>query len=355
MPSRLPYSPLPRDCAGADSVSEDVGRMPDEAGRLAGLLGDRRAAGRDLLPLLERDIEPCFGMAARCEPVVRELVLRELPLPARIIGMSAADFAAVDRDAVPDLRADVERDRVAVRRAGAAAAAAIGFAEDMVLAAVISALAAVVIALVAVFIDCMADDIVLADAVALVAAAVILLAADVTLVAADETPLAAVAGVAELRLAVVRRVVLRLVLLRLVALRVLGRLVVARRAAVEREADVREAVDREAVLRVDRDAELRGVARLAVLPDAVALLRLPDGRLLDFLELDVVLDRLAVPRDALRVTGLLRAELAELRRFAARVVDLTGTDSPPVLINYEECYSTHGEYLHTRGHDRPEQ
>jgi len=318
--------------------------MPPEAGRLADLPGDRRAAGRDLLPALDRrDIaEPCFGMVA----AVRELLL------ARIIGMPAADLAAVDRDAVLVFdRAEEARDRVVLRRAGAAAAA--GFAEDMVLAAVIRALAAVVIALVAVFIDCMADDIVLAEAVALVAAAVILLAADVTFVAADETPLAAVAGVAEVRLAVLRRVVLRIVLLLLAVPRLLGRLVVARRAAVVREAVEREAVDRDAVLRVDRDAELRGVA-LPAMPDGVAA-RLPDGMVLDFLELDVVLDRLAVPRDALRVTGLLRAELAELRRFAARVVDFTGTDSPPVLINYEECYSTHGEYLHTRCRDRPEQ
>jgi len=318
--------------------------MPPEAGRLADLPGDRRAAGRDLLPALDRrDIaEPCFGIVA----AVRELLL------ARIIGMPAADLAAVDRDAVLVFdRAEEARDRVVLRRAGAAAAA--GFAEDMVLAAVIRALAAVVIALVAVFIDCMADDIVLAEAVALVAAAVILLAADVTFVAADETPLAAVAGVAEVRLAVLRRVVLRIVLLLLAVPRLLGRLVVARRAAVVREAVEREAVDRDAVLRVDRDAELRGVA-LPAMPDGVAA-RLPDGMVLDFLELDVVLDRLAVPRDALRVTGLLRAELAELRRFAARVVDFTGTDSPPVLINYEECYSTHGEYLHTRCRDRPEQ
>jgi len=321
--------------------------MPPEAGRLADLPGDRRAAGRDLLPALDRrDIaEPCFGMVA----AVRELLL------ARIIGMPAADLAAVDRDAVLVFdRAEEARDRVVLRRAGAAAAA--GFAEDMVLAAVIRALAAVVIALVAVFIDCMADDIVLAEAVALVAAAVILLAADVTFVAADETPLAAVAGVAEVRLAVLRRVVLRIVLLLLAVPRLLGRLVVARRAAVVREAVEREAVDRDAVLRVDRDAELRVDALAAVPPDGLAAeLRLPDGMELDVLELDVVLDRLAVPRDALRVTGLLRAELAELRRFAARVVDFTGTDSPPVLINYEECYSTHGEYLHTRCRDRPEQ
>jgi hypothetical protein len=117
--------------------------MPAEPGRLAGLPGDRRAAGRDLLALVDRGIaEPCFGMVA---------ALRELPALARVVGMPDADLAAVERDAVLDLRADEARARVVVRRAGAAAAT--GFAEDMVLAAVISALAAVVIALVAVFID----------------------------------------------------------------------------------------------------------------------------------------------------------------------------------------------------------
>jgi hypothetical protein len=301
--------------------------------------------GRDLVPpLTDRDAtELCFGMVADA--------LRELPL----VAILSADLAAVALDAVLDFDlGDEVRDRVLDRRAGAAAAA--GFADDMLFAAVISALAAVVIALVAVFIDCIADDMVLADAVALVAAAVILVAADVTFVAADDTPLAAVAVLAVPRLEVLCRTVLRLVLLRLAVLRLLGRLVVLRRAAVERDAVAREAVDRDAGLRVDRDAELRVDALDAVLPDGVAEeLRLPDGLELDVLELDVVLDRLAVPRDALRVTGLLRAELAELRRFAARVVDLTGTDSPPVLINYEECYSTHGEYLHTRHRDRPEQ
>jgi hypothetical protein len=274
-------------------------------GRLAG----RRMAGRDRLPLVtDRDAtEPCFGMVAaeRREPPVVVIV--------------PADLGAVALDAVLDLDlADEVRARVLVRRAGAASPA--GFADDMVLAAVISALAAVVMALVAVFIDCMADDMVLADAVALVAAAVILVAAEVTFVAADDTPLAAVAGDAVPRPDVVRRTVVRLVLLRVAVLRLLGRLVVARRAAVERDAVAREAVDRDAVLRVDRDAELR-VDALAP-PDGIAEdPRLSDGIELDVLELDVVLDRLAVPRDALRVTGLLRAELAELRRLAARVVD----------------------------------
>jgi hypothetical protein len=73
-------------------------------------------------------------------------------------------------------------------------AAAIGLADDIVLAAVVSDLVAVVMALVAVFIACMAVDIVLAEDVAFVAAAVILVAAEVTLVAADETVRAAVAA-----------------------------------------------------------------------------------------------------------------------------------------------------------------
>jgi hypothetical protein len=243
------------------------------------------------------------------------------------------DLAGVERAAVRevDLDDDLERAgdrraagrRAAGRRAGDAAA---GFADCMVLAAVISAFAAVVIALVAVFIDCIADDIVRADAVALVAAMVILLAAEVTLVAAEETPLAAVAGVVALRL----DALLRVVVLRLVppGLAVLRRAPVER-DAVERDAVAREAVDRDAVLRVDRDAVLRGV--LAVVPraDFAALLRLADDEVEDVPEPGVDFDRLAVPRDALRLTGLLRAELAELRRVAARVVDDTGTEIPP--------------------------
>ena len=42
---------------------------------------------------------------------------------------------------------------------------------------------------------------------------------------------------------------------------------------------------------------------------------------LDDLELELGLGRLAVPLDALRLTDLLRAVLAGLRRVAARVVD----------------------------------
>jgi len=231
----------------------------------------------------------------------------------------AAVLVPVDRRAVVDLDLDVVRGLVVVdRRAGTAAT---GFADCIVLAAVMSALAAVVIALVAVFIDAIADDIVFAEAVAFVAAAVIFVAADVTLVAAEDTPLAAVAGVALLRLEVLRRVpvvVLRVVPVRLAVLRL--PVAVLRRVVVERDAVGREAVDRDVVLRVDRDAVLRVVARDAVPRAGLAVvLRLADG-VADDLEPDMDDDRLAVPRDALRVTGLLRAELAELRRLAARVV-----------------------------------
>jgi hypothetical protein len=227
-------------------------------------------------------------------------------------------------------RPDADRPE-ADRRAGVTA---VGLALCMVLAAVMSAFAAVLIALVAVFIDCIADDIVRADAVALVAAAVILLAAEVTLVAADETPRAAVAGVVPARLDVLRRVVvLRLVPLRLAVLRLplLRLAAVLRRAAVDRDAVVREAVDRDAVVRVDRDAALRGVALDVVRRlDVELLVRRADGMSDDVpVEPDMDFDRLAVPRDALRLTGLLRAELAELRRVAARVVDCTGTEIPP--------------------------
>ncbi len=50
LPSRLPYSPLPRDWAGADSVSDDEGRMPGVE-RLPGRLAVRRtdARGRGVL------------------------------------------------------------------------------------------------------------------------------------------------------------------------------------------------------------------------------------------------------------------------------------------------------------------
>ncbi len=217
------------------------------------------------------------------------------------------------------LRLAAVRDVDAVRRAGAAA---VGLAADIVLAAAVSALAAVVMALVAVFIACMADDMVLADAVALVAAAVILLAADVTFVAADETVLAATAGVAEVRLVVPRRAVVPLTAVRVPVLRApVLRPAVPLPAAVEPAAVERDAVDRDAELRVVRDVVLRADVAAEPVADFAAALRVALGEALDDLEPDVDCGRLAVPLDALRLTDLLRAVLAGLRRGAARVVD----------------------------------
>ena len=310
LPSRLPYSPLLRDCCGADSDSDELGRVPPVDGRLAGRFGALRTVtrGRDTA-VRDRDM------------VERDLPGDESPdasLPEPDIGMpglAAVDLAAVRvRDVDRDVVRDVVRGLAVVDRRTVAPAT--GFADCMVLAAVISALAAEVIALVAVFIACIADDIVFAEAVAFVAAAVILVAADVTFVAADDTPLAAVAGVVALvRLVVLRRVVvLRVVPVRLGVLRPPA-------AVLRRVVAGREAVDRDAVLRVDRDAVLRVVVRDAVVRGLAVVLRLADDIPADVLEPDMDDDRLAVPRDALRLTGLLRAELAELRRVAARVVD----------------------------------
>ncbi|HTA11221.1 MAG TPA: hypothetical protein VK836_22070 [Streptosporangiaceae bacterium] len=356
-----------RDCVGADSDSEDAGRTPVAAGRLAaGRLLDLRDAGRDFgaadrgrelvalglavvaLGVAEfcdcapSRVEPGMsGMAALARAVVPAALVvlveaaRRVDVPradeARVddpradearVDEARADEARVDEprvdeprvDEVPvevlladvllddgrvdvllaaGLRALVVREVVA-RRAGLAAAT--GLADDIVLAAAVSAFAAVIMAFVAVFIDLMAVDIVCADDDALVAAAVILVAAEVTLVAAEDTVLAAVAGVAELRLAVLRP------------------------AALERDPVEREAVDRDAVVRVDREAVLR-VARAAVpLAGFAALLRAVLDVALDVLELELD-GRLAAPLDALRPTDLLRAVLAELRRVAARVVD----------------------------------
>src|SRR6516225_5081481 len=154
LPSRLPYSPLLRDCCGADSDSEELGRVPPVDGRLAGRFGALRTVtrGRDTA-VRDRDM------------VERDLPGDESPdasLPEADIGMAdlaAADLAAVRvRDVDRDVVRDVVRGlAVADRRTVATAA---GFADCMVLAAVISALAAEVIALVAVFIACIADDIV---------------------------------------------------------------------------------------------------------------------------------------------------------------------------------------------------
>jgi hypothetical protein len=320
LPSRLPYSSLLLfDCDGADMLSEDVGRDELADGRpAAGLLAGRRAAGRDRVAVdlgrdevdlvrdevdleLEPEVVDVSGFAAL------DVVLRDLVEVFRVVPevdlFAAGLRAAVVRDAV--VRDVVVRE--VARRAGAAVG--VIFAVDIFLAASVRALAACIMALVAVFIDCMADDIVFAEAVALVAADVILVAAEVTLVAADDTFLAAVAGVAAPRLAVVRLAVVRRAVPRLAVLR----LAVVRRAAVERdvvERDVDLPVDREAVLRADGVVDR---ADLVVLRDLDAAL--------DDLELELGFDRLAVPLDALRLTDLLRAVLAELRRAAARVVD----------------------------------
>jgi hypothetical protein len=273
--------------------------MPPVDGRLAGRLEALRTPARDRDATV-RDrgtVEPDLPGDESPEASLPEADIAIVP------GLAAVDRVAVrDRDVVRGLA-------VVDRRAGAAPA---GFADCIVLAAVVNALAALVIAFVAVFMARIADDIVRAEAVAFVAADDILVAADVTLVAAVDTPLAAVAGVVLGRPDTLRRVdgVVRVV----PALLAVPRLpeVVVRRVVVERDAVGREAVDRDAVLRVVvRDAVVRG---LAAVPPA-------DGIADDALEPDMDDDRLAVPRDALRLAGLLRAELAEPRRVAARVVD----------------------------------
>jgi hypothetical protein len=303
LPSKLPYSPLLlSDCDGADMLIEDVGRAGVDDGRLAaGLLAGRRAAGRDraAVDLGRRDeVDLELGLAGVSGFAALAVVLRALVEVVRVVVRGVVVAAA--RPLVVVLVV------AAARRAGAAAGA---FAVDIFLAASVRALAAAIIALVAVFIDCMADDIVFADAVALVAADVIFVAADVTLVAADDTFLAATAGVAPAP-TVVRRAVLRVAV---------PRVVVARRAVLRRAAVGRDAVDRDAELRVDREAVPLAVG-VVDRADLVAVLRDLDVAL-DDLELELGCDRLAVPLDALRLTDLLRAVLAGLRRVAARVVD----------------------------------
>jgi hypothetical protein len=335
------------DCIAADEPDWDPAIsgsiiMPDPAAILAEpLLAEPLLAApvrADVLP--EADLADVdrdeLALVDPAELVRRDVVLPDVDLPD-----APADLDDVLRDVpvrdVPDLverpdDRDDEREagrvepaalaaglRVAVLRARVAAAPAGIFADDIDLAAAVSAFAAVCMAFVAVFIDRMADDMVCADAVALVAAAVILVAADVTLVAADDTPLAAAAGVAELRLEVLLLEVVRLDVLRLAELRPA---VVER----EREAEGRDAVDA-VVLRDDLAVVLR--AEVAVLLAGLeAELRVVLVVPLAVLEADVDLGRLAVPRDALRLADL-RAVLAELRRVAARVVDCTGTELPP--------------------------
>jgi hypothetical protein len=132
----------------------------------------------------------------------------------------------------------------------------------------------------------------------LVAAAVILVAAEVILVAAEVTFLAAIVGDAALLDEVLR---------------------VER---VDRDAMLR--VERAAVLRVERAAVLRaervaGLRVLEAVPAGLAATLRAVVFLAVLMVLALVFGRLAVP-DALRLTDLLRAVLAELRRLAARVL-----------------------------------
>jgi hypothetical protein len=328
--------------------------MRPAAGRLVDLRVDGRAdfivavRGRDTLDFGFAVDD--FGLAVVALAAVRGLaVVRLAAVRDRVVedltvvrGFAAARGLvtlglAVDAfglAAVRGLAADLDREAVlgfaAARRT---VVAAIGLAVDIVLAAAVSAFAAVAMALVAVFMDRMADDIVFADVVALVAAAVILLAADVTLVAAEDTFLAAAIGVAMLLVEELRRAAVRA---RDAGLRV-DRDAVLR---VEREAVLRE---REAVLRVEREAGFRVVDE--AVPALAVVERAGLRALLTVLAL--VFGRLAVP-DALRLTDLLRAVLAELRRVAARVVVLTGTEFSPRLDQLRWCYSTGSRDLHSQ-------
>ncbi|HSZ44072.1 MAG TPA: hypothetical protein VK823_01970 [Streptosporangiaceae bacterium] len=315
------------------------------AGRLVERLVDRRTDGR-----------ADFGVAVRGRDTVDfgfevdDFGLAVVALAATVLELVVRDLAAVDRlrvEAVDRLRVEAVRGLdveafglaaaldllLAVRGFAAArliAVPAAGLADCMVLAAAVSAFAAVDMALVAVFIARMAEDIVLAEVVALVAAAVIFVAAVFTLVAAEDTLRAADAGVSELLDAVLR--VERADVLRVEREAVLR---------IERAAPLR--VDREAVLRLDREAGFRVVDE-AVPAGLAAVLRVAlDFALLVVLALDF--GRLAVP-DALRLTDLLRAVLAELRRVAARVV-VTGTENSPRLDQLRRCYSTPSNYLHS--------
>jgi hypothetical protein len=297
---------------------DDMERPPE---RLVDLRVDGRAdfivavRGRDTLD---------FGLA------VDDFGLAVVALAAVLRGLAVVDrLAVVDGLAVDafglaarGLEALLDRDEAVLGFAAVRVLVddAIGLAADITLAAAVSAFAAVAIDLVAVFIDRMADDIVLAEVVALVAAAVILLAADVTLVAAEDTFLAAAIGVAELLVEELRRAEVR-----------------AREAVLRVDRDAVLRVEREAVLRVEREAGLRAV------DEAVLALATRD----DLRAPLVVFGRLAVP-DALRLTDLLRAALAELRRLAARVVVLTGTEFSPRLDQLRWCYSTGSRDLHTQ-------
>jgi hypothetical protein len=327
-----------------DGIEERLELVRLAAGRLVERLVDRRVDGR-----------ADFGVAVRGRDTVDfgfevdDFGLAVVALAATVLELVVRDLAAADRlrvEAVDRLRVEAVRgldveafglaaalDLLAVRGFAAArliVVPAAGLADCMVLAAAVSAFAAVDMALVAVFIARMAEDIVLAEVVALVAAAVIFVAAVFTLVAAEDTLRAADAGVIELLDAVLR--VERADVLRVEREAVL---------LVERAAPLR--VDREAVLRLDREAGFRVVDE-AIPAGLAAVLRVAlDFALLVVLALDF--GRLAVP-DALRLTDLLRAVLAELRRVAARVV-VTGTENSPRLDQLRRCYSTPSNYLHT--------
>jgi hypothetical protein len=319
---------------GVARVRGGIGRLLAGVRLAAGRLVDRRTDGRADFGVAVRGLDTVdFGLAVvalglavvalawtvvEALTVLRLAVVRRLAaalglavvLPAAVVRVPVVlDFAAVlgllvlglvAEAVVLDLAVDFRAvdDLVAAGRRDVVAA---GLAVDMVLAAAVSAFAAVVMDLVAVFMARIADDIVLADDVALVAAAVILVAADVTLVAADETVRAADAGVAPFLDEVLR----------------VERDAVRRAPVppVDRAAVLR--VDREEVLRVERDAGFRVVDE-AVPAGLAAMLRFAVG-LARLTVPALVFGRLAVP-DALRLTDLLRAVLAELRRLAARVV-----------------------------------
>jgi len=242
--------------------------LPAACGVRAGCFG-RDARG---LVVLARGLAAAFGFAAAPDlAVVRELAV-DLEVDALAVAGDRRAAVLPDR-AVPELLvADVRRavllvpladlEPEAVLRLAAVVAlavpvlddavpdaAAAGLAEDIVLAAALSALAAVVMALVAVFMACIAVDIVLADVVALVAAAVILVAAEVTFVAADDTVRAADAVVGVLPDGV-ERVVLRAVDGRVLVVLRVREVVLAAGLALGDFARVLLAVPRLAVLRV---------------------------------------------------------------------------------------------------------
>jgi hypothetical protein len=202
---------LLRDCDGVDSVSDDAGLIEVEDGRLAGRLVDLRAPGRDFgaagrgrdeldlgLPAVALGVAELGGLAAvRAEdPAVVRLVLGRAVL-GRVVRADLVvlvDEPRVDEVREDEPRVDVRPDddvlddgrvaedvrddgrvddarlvvdvlralvvRPVVRLAGRAGLAGAGLADDITLAAAVSAFAAVIMALVAVFIDFMAVDIV---------------------------------------------------------------------------------------------------------------------------------------------------------------------------------------------------